>query len=517
MVDVHTHGEFNADATITASWGNQTWVFMEGSSSSRAGDGAYVIGDEFSGYTLTMRDGTVVTYSLLTPGFFNCANDGNPCHAYYFATNVAHPNGVVVKPNYRVFLGSLASGTWRVRVQSVTNNAGYQIKFNYQSNVISENSSTWAPWLTRSSATAVNNGVEYCDPGADACSLSGSWPSVSYTSASGTHTVTDSLNRATRYTYTSTSPTLSFRIKTPGSAADNIQYTMTSLWDYSIGGLVRRVTSATLGSGTWSYEYAENPPTDPTVRTITSTDPQAKQAVFTSSFPLEGWVLTSVKDPLNRTTTFSYPCTGVSSGSRYFNGSSYNVTSPEGNATIRACDARGNVTSTTVQPKTGSGLANIGTTAAFPATCSNRKTCNQPTATVDGRGAQTDYIYDPTHGGVLTVTLPAVNGVRPQKRYAYGQFYAYVRNASGALVQASSPIWMLTQGSECRTLASCTGGADEVVTSFEYGATGTVNRLLVRGTVVTSGGVSLRTCHSYDQFGNQTSVTTPRADLSVCP
>lgn len=513
ILDIHTYGQFNRHRTTTASWGNRAWVFEEGYTDSRAGDGAFLSELSPSSYTLTMRDGTVVTYSLLTPGYFNCANDGTPCHEYYFATNVAQPNGLVVKLHYRIFLGAT---TWRVRIQSVTNNAGYQIKFNYQSNTISDDSSTWGPWLIRTSATALNNGVEYCDPTADACSVNGNWPSVSYTNAGGTHTITDSLNRSTRYTYTATS----FGIKTPRSTTDNIQYTIGSFVEDTVAGtFVRRVTSATLDSNTWNYAYAQNSPANATFRTITSTDPQAKPTVFSSSLYAAisewAWGLTSVKDPLNRVTTFGYPCSG--SGLYYFNTSSYSATSPEGNASIPACDARGNVTSLTVQPKPGSGLVNIVTTAAFPSICLNPKTCNQPTATVDARGAQTDYAYDPAHGGLLTETLPAVNGVRPQKRYAYGQFHAYVRNASGSLVQASSPVWMLTEVSECRTFASCTGGADEVVTSFEYGAAGTVNRLLVRGKVVTSGGVSLRSCYSYDPFGNQISVSTPGAGLAVCP
>lgn len=516
MVDVHTYGQSNTRSTTTAAWGNQTWVFNQGADTSRGGDGATLnaIFPFDSGYELTMRDGTVVTYSPLVPEYVPCSNDGTPCHSYYFATNVAYPNGLIVKPHYRIFLGST---TWRVRLQSVTNNAGYQIKFNYQSNTISDNSSTWGTWLTRTSATAVNNAVEYCDPNADVCSLSVSWPTVSYSNVIGTHTITDTLGRSTQYTYAPTS----FKIKTAGSATDNIQYTLASaMEDTATGNLVWRVTSATRGSDTWSYAYWQDSPAYPHLRTTTSTDPQAKQTVFTSSeYAIDEWVPISVRDPLNRTTTFGYSCKNTNGLPYYFNSASYNVTSPEGNATIRACDSRGNVTSTTLQPKAGSGLTNIVTSADFPAACSsfNRKTCNQPTAAVDGRGAQTDYTYDATHGGVLTETLPAVNGVRPQRRYAYDQFYAYVLNASSVLVQASSPVWMPTKISECRTSASCTGGADEVVTSFEYGAVGTVNRLLVRGKVVTSGGVSLRTCYSYDQLGNQISVTTPRAGLSACP
>jgi len=154
------------------------------------------------------------------------------------------------------------------------------------------------------------------------------------------------------------------------------------------------------------------------------------------------------------------------------------------------------------------------------------KVCNQPTATIDGNGNETDYSYDPVHGGLITLTQPAVNvkngsgaivSVRPQKRYSYAQFYAYIKNPAGALVQAASAIWMPTQVAECRTSAGCAGGADETVTSYEYGATGTANRLLVRGQVVRSGSSSLRTCYAYDALGNRTSVTTPRAGLSSCP
>jgi hypothetical protein len=227
------------------------------------------------------------------------------------------------------------------------------------------------------------------------------------------------------------------------------------------------------------------------------------------------WALNSIRDPLNRTTAFSYPCIG----NGYFNSDAYNISAPEGNGTARTCDDRGNVKTVAMVSKTdgGCGTGRICTSQIFPVTCSNAKTCNQPTAVFDGRGAETNYSYDSNHGDVLTETLPAVNGIRPQKRYGYAQLYAYVKNASGALVQAASPVWVPTQVSECRTSASCTGTSDEVVTSFEYAAANTINRLLVRGKVVTSASGSLRTCYGYDSVGNQVSVTTPRAGLSSCP
>jgi len=56
---------------------------------------------------------------------------------------------------------------------------------------------------------------------------------------------------------------------------------------------------------------------------------------------------------------------------------------------------------------------------------------------------ETDYTYDPTHGGVLTKTLPAdANGIRPKTTYTYTQRYAWALNASGAYVQSAAPIWV---------------------------------------------------------------------------
>jgi len=56
-------------------------------------------------------------------------------------------------------------------------------------------------------------------------------------------------------------------------------------------------------------------------------------------------------------------------------------------------------------------------------------------------------------------------------------------------------------------------------TTYQYGGTGTVNTLLLRGTVVDSGtgGLNLRTCYAYDNQGNKISETSPRAGLATCP
>ena len=73
----------------------------------------------------------------------------------------------------------------------------------------------------------------------------------------------------------------------------------------------------------------------------------------------------------------------------------------------------------------------------------------------------TDYTYDATHGGLLTVTLPAptVGAVRPQTRYGY------------TLISGK---YRLTSVSACQTTASCADTADEVKTTLAYDGNGNV-------------------------------------------
>jgi YD repeat-containing protein len=113
----------------------------------------------------------------------------------------------------------------------------------------------------------------------------------------------------------------------------------------------------------------------------------------------------TVRDPLNRTTSYTYD------GSRRLT----RATNPEGDYVNYTLDARGNATEVRSVAKSGSGLSDIVTLASYPASCTNPVSCNDPVWTRDAKGNQTDYSYDPTHGQVLTVTAPAApNGVRPQ-------------------------------------------------------------------------------------------------------
>lgn len=469
----------------TADLGNQVNYYLE--YTPKDGDGSYLSGAAGTAWTWIRRDGSVVHFTSILSGAYD----------YLVGDEISYPNGDITKIYYK-------SDGVNARVQSIVTNRGYQLKLEYETDPLG---STGFFRLTK--VTAINNAIEYCDPLADHCILTGSWPVSTYTFSTGE--VTDPIGRVTRFGGSGSTTS----IKLPGSSSYNINYYTGLYYDLIAQYNLSRVTSVLRDGQTWTYSYS----TSGINETLTVTDPLSKQKVYNyilgqpaadGTLPSSN-TLTSYKDPLNRTTSFQFD-----SWYRLTR-----VTAPEGNYWEYIYDARGNRTQTIVHAKPGSGLTNITTSASFPSTCSNIKTCNKPTSVTDARNNVTSYTYDTTHGGVLTETGPAVNGVSPVKRSAYVQKYAWVKNSSGSYVQATSPVWLLSEERTCRTTATtgnaCSGGAsDEVVTTYDYGPNSGPNNLHLRGVAVTSNGTTLRTCYGYDILGRRISETRPRAGLSSC-
>jgi RHS repeat-associated protein len=182
------------------------------------------------------------------------------------------------------------------------------------------------------------------------------------------------------------------------------------------------------------------------------------------------------------------------------------VTDPDATAngghTVYDYDARGNITYIRVVPKDG-GTPLI-TSATYPATCTNRKTCNKPLTITDQAGVTTTYTYSSDHGGVLTATKGSI-----QTRYGYAQQTPYVKNSAGALVP-STPVWRLVSISKCmtQTMDNCVGSVDEVKTVIGYGTNNVlpVTRTVMRG----DGSLAQTVTTSYDSIGNVTSTDGPR-------
>lgn len=430
------------------------------------------------GLTYRTSDGMVATFVPAQSG--GGAYFGNATGTVI--SSLTYSNGKVLTFNYTTAQFQVATTpagpvyAYGRRLHSVTSNTGYTMLFNYGSNSVSYNSEQIFAWADPIKVTGFNS---LLDPCSDPCTPSPSRPTLTMTPYWGASSrdYTDSLGRATRYEFSSDGIT---GIKLPGSSANDVSVTYTS----------GKVASVTAGGVTTTYSYADSG----TTRTTTVTRGSNPASVFT--FDTAKLLMLSAKDPLNRTTTYQYDTQNRPS----------RVTTPEGNYVEYAYDSRGNVTTTTATPKSGSGLSAIVSGASYDATCTVAVKCNRPNSTTDARGNVTDYAYDTTHGGILTVTAPApVSGaVRPQTRYSYSRL-----DANGAA--SASGVFKLTGTSACQTTASCAGAADEVKSTITYGQNQNVASVSVGAG---DNSLTATTAFTYDAVGNRLTVDGPLAGSS---
>jgi hypothetical protein len=525
---------------VTIGSSTETFVCLPGNTIVAAGStGSTLSYDAGNTFTYTKSDGEIIVYGQVPPA--------NPPTPNRYPTQIRYPDGRVLTWWY------YDDGTGAPLLKSITRNDGLQLKYTYTHLA----SGVWS----LASVTAINNAYEYCSPTASTCSLTMAWPTVNYSftqSNSGSvFTVTDAAGLATRYTedaLTANTPTSWGRtvgIKLPSSAsADNITYTYCdnrSTWCTNFGSVgwpdlyyKNYVVAVTRDGQTWNYAGTPGSPSGTQCGNATYgfTNPvgSGKQVNLYGCVPNPAFA--------HRTPGYGSLIQLTDEHGVRFNADPdgvlvKNTIMPEGNQTnytwdgnnggqISAPVGRGNLIQETLVPKSGSSLAQVNLYANYDTTCAIPVKCNKPNLVKDALGHETDYTYDPTHGGVLTVTLPAdANGIRPQTRYAYGQRYAWYKNASGSIVQAAIPIWVMATERFCRTSAALANGTgcagttgqynDEVTTTYEYGPTTGPNNLFLHGKAVAADGVTLRKCYSYDVYGNKISETTPNAGLASCP
>ncbi len=296
-----------------------------------------------------------------------------------------------------------------------------------------------------------------------------------------------------------------------------------------------KVSSQTLADGsTWQFKYIGDPTKarDPDVYadtepsfTMVVTDPNSKTSYysFVQSSPYE------IVDPLNRRTTYRY------TGGTQFGGQDLsvdhgslltNVTYPEGNQwTAEYYGPRNAMSKRTLKAKPGSDLPDQTVMFGYAPSCdapNNPKWCGKPLFVEDEKG-RTDYAYT-AFGAIESEMLPApsADAARPLKLFTFVQQFAYVKDVSGLLIQGAAAVWLPASETQCQTTAKsstpeCDALAPRVVTSYEYGAAGTADTLLLRGKVVTADNQSLRTCYRYDAQANKIAETSPRAGLGSCP
>jgi len=432
-------------------------------------------------WTYTMRDGTVATFSTaMTAQVQLWTSSAN-------ITSLVRPNGERLTYNYRQATVCLdtpsgCQNVTAIRPQSITSSLGWQLQLQYvldnAGNVVQLSS-----WLNMNKVVLFNLGTDYCSPQANGCTPAGAFQSLAISGTS----YTDTAGRTTIWS--------SSAVRLPGHTSDDITFA----YDGN-----NRVQSVTKAGVTTTYGYSDD--TVNNVRTTTVTDALSNQWIY--KFDLTNFLLKSRTDPLSRTRSQTYNASLQL----------YQVIAPEGNYVQYAYDSRGNRTSVTNVAKSGSGLANIVTSAVYPSSCSNAKTCNQPTSTTDANGNVTNYTYDTNSGGVATVTLPAptTGAVQPQTRFTYSPLQAYYKQSSGGSPVASGQnVYLPTAISQCQTLSSCAGIADEVKTTIAYGpqTSGTANNLLPVSAAAGdgTGALTATTAFTYDGYGNLLTVDGPLA------
>lgn len=367
-----------------------------------------------------------------------------------------------------------------VRLASVRNNFGYQINLTYASNTAPNAlAEVREQWLRRTEAIGINLAVEYCAPNATSCTPAATRPKVTYVAGDyggDITSVTDQSGRTTTYTYGTGGLT---GVRYPGSSSDDIAIT------YNGSGRVSRVVDAL---GQWDYAYTDVS----TTRTTVATGPENQEITAVSNLTIGR--ATSIENALGDEWQFQYD-------------SQYRLErtiAPEGDAVHLTYDARGNVIKTAWQAKPGSTtLPDLETTATYAVSCTSNVACNKPLTTTDPNGNTTDYSWDTTHGGLLSVTLPAPSSgaVRPQTRFSYSSLNARYHNTATTYVNGSAII-MPVSTSACVTGSSCASTTDEIKTTLAYPSSSTPNNLLPLSSTSGNGTGSLAATTSMTWTGN---------------
>lgn len=440
---------FKSGSTITISFGHSSDRFNISGSSyiPTEGRGAMLAYDAVSRtYTYTTGDGVIYRFreqwgsNGAVAGLHDVTWPSGRKHTYSYQlfTRCAGP---IIDDECTRYIGTYA-------ISSIASNDGYVLTF-LRDGDTDEFPGTHA-------GVAVSNSL-----------LPGMSRAQYYAEGAGiTFNITDELGRVTNYRPGASGMA---GITSPGKASENL----TVGYDTS-----NRVSSVTTPAGATTYAYADAAG----ARTTTVTNALGKATSYT--FDIASQRMTSMMNALSQVTSFLYDG----------NGRLNETTMPEGNKIVIGYDPRGNVTSTTLRAKPGSGLADIVTTAGFPASCSNPVTCNSPDWTKDAKGNQTDFTYDATHGSALTVTAPAgAAGVRPQTRYSY---------------TLTGGVHLVTGVSACVSSASCVGTAGETRTTIGYN--GNLHPVSVTS-AAGDGSLSATTSIAYDAVGDIQTVDGPLA------
>ncbi len=482
----------DSTAIILSVSGTKYTVSVGASSESFTLTGTDYISDQKTGSTLSLS-GTTYTYTTRDGTMYTLVPWSATRKQYlgtYRVSTIAYPTGEKVTFNWETVQNICLWNEKYMfceyfpgeRLASVTDTNGYQLQFDYPGPNGNGDLAS-ATWAMITKVTALNMSV---DP------ASQTWPTLTLSGVpfSTSMSFTDSLSRTTTYTFNSTYELIG--IQRPGASTPN------ETVGYNTSGLVSSVMHDGV-STSYTYSDVSN------VRTATISDAASGDRVL--KIDLTTGLVTSDQNEAGKTTSYTYYA-----GS----GQLWTATAPELNKATFVYDSRGNLTTTTLTPKSGSG--SIVTHASYPASDGTKTwqcasgtpavTCNKPVTTTDANNNVTNYTWDSTTGEPSTVTLPAptTGAVRPKATYTYSTYYGQYLNG-GSLTNFATPVTRLTGISQCMINATCSGTADESKTTIAYG---TANALPTSMTKAAGdGSVTATSTYTWDNVGNQLTVDGP--------
>lgn len=410
---------------------------------------------------------------------------------------IENANGVKISITYDE-LGSCALTVGcPYRINSVTTNTGYGLKYEY----------VYSNSRHLSKVSAVNITTSSCTLAPLNCTSYDAVLNVTYPLVSGQNVVdvTRPAGGTYRYGILNAFENVELDVLSYVRLPTGAEFTTT----YDNFGRIKTLTTP---AGTWGYGYS-----DTNLDLINSTDGRTTTASNPGGGPARVYnfhkasqLPSNEKNELNQLTVY----TNVNVGGALAIGT---ITKPEGNKITYGYNARFNVVSETVTNKAGT--ATLVTSSDFSTSCTNMKTCNQPNWTRDAKTNQTDYRYDPAHGGVVKLTLPAdQNGLRKRTYNTYTPFdtgNGYVYRLTRTETCGLDPTALANADTSGAT--ACPSGTPTSVTTTDYGTSTTAPKtyktFLPYSITQTDGAGSLSatTIYTYDNAGNVIAVDGPLA------
>ncbi len=505
-----------------------------------------------TGYVYIGPDGTQVIYP---------SSDNYDPQKYYGRYGYSRTMTKVIKPNGLVMTINRGINNSRpliAPIYSVTTNTGYQLKYLYElhSRPLTE-SKRGAPltssiaadsyaWSTRypKYVKGINNAVEYCTTSNGGCSLTKNWPQTIYNWPDGmprafyignsVFSVTDAMGRVTEYHHTAIDYNWSgqcLNLYEPGEGA-NVKISGIKEATSQIKNITYHHENEVENPLCPNYSATPNPITYAELQYAIKNGVKVKYDMWEGHY-ISGGHLIGIKNKSDNKRGIKYVLyahdigvpievnTWVNRTKMYSNFSNRLYEANEklgGEQRKYLYDERGNLKTIRTFGHNGTtqSAASLNVEAQYPTTCSNRKTCNKPIWTKDKNGNKTSYTYHLESGQVESITR-SVNehGIRPQIRYSYLEKFASYKINSNAVEESRDGLWLVTTESYCINSSysgsACTGN-DLSLTSYEYEP----SNLALVGVAITAAGKTLRTCYSYDIYGNKIGETKPKSGLATC-